>query len=89
MCMSRQLRLEYPGSLWHVMCRGNAKQEIFRDDVDRTLYLDLLGEAVNRFRWILPSYTLMDNHTHHVIQLRQETLGRGMKWPRPLQGGSR
>jgi hypothetical protein len=33
--MPRQLRIEYPGAMYHVMSRGNRRQEIFLDDVDR------------------------------------------------------
>ena len=79
--MARPLRLEYPGSLWHVLTRGNAKQDIYLDTFDRELYLDLLGECVSKFRWILPTFTLMSNHTHSMVQLTEEgTLSRGMHW---------
>ncbi len=37
--MPRQLRIQYPGAMYHVMSRGNRRQDIFLDDVDR-----LLGE---------------------------------------------
>jgi putative transposase len=78
--MSRPLRLEYPGSLHHVTCRGNAQQNIFLDDVDRELFLRLLGMCVERFSWILTAYVLMSNHFHLVIQLTEETLSRGLHW---------
>jgi REP-associated tyrosine transposase len=78
--MSRPLRLEYPGSLWHVTVRGNCRQDIFFDDSDRNLFLDLLGVCVTRFDWILYAYVLMSNHFHLVIQLTSETLSRGMQW---------
>ena len=78
--MSRPLRLEYPGALFHVTARGNARQDIFRDDRDRHFFLELLGKAVTRFAWILPAYALMPNHFHLVIQLTSETLSKGMQW---------
>lgn len=78
--MSRPLRLEYPGSLWHVTARGNARQLIFRDDGDREFFLELLGACVKRFAWILSAYVLMPNHFHLLIQLTCETLSRGMQW---------
>ena len=78
--MSRPLRLEFPGSLWHVTVRGNERRDIFVDDTDRNRFLDLLGESVDRFKWIVPTYALMPNHTHAVIQLTTETLSRGMCW---------
>ncbi len=78
--MSRPLRLEYPGSLHHITARGNARQNIFRDDRDREFFLELLGACVKRFAWILTAYVLMPNHIHLVVQLTCETLSRGMQW---------
>ncbi len=78
--MSRPLRLEYPGALFHVTSRGNGKQDIFRDDGDRQFFLDLLGAAVERFAWIVTAYALMPNHFHLLIQLTLETLSKGMQW---------
>lgn len=78
--MSRPLRLQFPGALFHVTCRGNAQQTIFYDDADRKHFLMLLGCCVKRFGWILPAYVLMQNHFHFVVQLTIETLSRGMQW---------
>ncbi len=78
--MSRPLRLEYPGSLWHITVRGNEKRPTFLDDRDRRRFLELLGEAVRRFRWILTAYVLMSNHYHLLLELTEETLASGMKW---------
>ncbi len=38
--MSRPLRLEFPGAVYHVTARGNAGQAIFADDADRVRFLD-------------------------------------------------
>jgi len=78
--MSRPLRLEYPGALFHITARGNARQNIFRDDYDREFFLELLGACVKQFAWILTAYALMPNHFHLVVQLTCETLSRGMQW---------
>jgi putative transposase len=78
--MARPLRLEYPGALFHVTARGNARQNIFRDDKDREFFLEQLGTCVERFAWILTAYVLMGNHFHLLIQLTRETLSGGMKW---------
>ncbi len=78
--MSRPLRLEFPGSLWHVTVRGNERKKIFTEDADRRRFVALLGRCVDRFDWILTAYVLMPNHFHLVIQLTKETLSRGMHW---------
>jgi putative transposase len=76
--MARQPRLEYEGALHHVMSRGNDGIPIFRDDADRVLFLELLGEEVGRSRWIVHEYSLMGNHFHLEIETPQCTLSTGM-----------
>ncbi|MEQ1844619.1 MAG: hypothetical protein ABL983_03460 [Nitrospira sp.] len=44
--MARQLRLEYPGALYHLTARGNEQQTLFRDDTDRLHFLKLLGREI-------------------------------------------
>ncbi|HUK37025.1 MAG TPA: transposase, partial [Vicinamibacterales bacterium] len=78
--MSRPLRLEYPGSFWHITARGNNRQLIFADDDDRRSFLEMLGESVERFGWIVPAYVLMPNHYHLVLELTWPELSRGMHW---------
>ena len=43
--MPRQLRIEYPGAMYHVMNRGDRREPIYLDDADRTRFLQTLGEA--------------------------------------------
>jgi putative transposase len=33
--MPRAMRVEYPGAIYHVMDRGDRREDIFVDDVDR------------------------------------------------------
>ena len=40
--MPRKLRLEYPVAIYHVMNRGNRREDIFRDDEDRRRFLGIL-----------------------------------------------
>jgi len=79
--MSRPLRIEFPGSFWHITQRGNERRAIFRDDTDCLHFLELLGEAVRRFEWIVTAYALMLNHYHLALELTAvETLSRGLMW---------
>jgi len=78
--MARPLRLEYPGAVWHVTSRGNNREDIYRDDEDRLMFLSIFAEAVRRYRWIVHAYTLMTNHYHLIIETPEVTLSRGMKW---------
>ena len=50
--MARPLRVEYPGAVYHITSRGNARQDIFDDDPDRNLFLDTLAKVINRYNWL-------------------------------------
>lgn len=77
--MSRPLRIEFPGAVYHVTSRGNARQEIFLDDDDRETFLATLAWVVERFGWICHAYCLMDNHFHLLIETPQPNLSLGMR----------
>ena len=78
--MSRKLRLEYPGAMYHVMSRGDQREDIFRDDDDREKFLSTLGEACVKTEWQVQAYCLMRNHFHLVLETPQPNLVFGMKW---------
>ena len=79
--MTRPLRLEYPGSLWHITHRGNERRPIFRDPNDPVRFLEFVAETVRRFKWIATAYALMPNHYHLVVELTEaDSLSRGMQW---------
>lgn len=50
--MARPLRLEFPGAVYHLTSRGNARQKIFFTDADRELFLSTLSGVVRRYHWI-------------------------------------
>jgi putative transposase len=78
--MARALRTDFPGALHHVTSRGNERRPIFFDDLDRSMFLTFLGQAVRRFGWSLSAYVLMTNHFHLVVQTPEANLSRGMHW---------
>ena len=77
--MARQLRLEFPSALYHLTARGNAREAIYRDDVDRELFLALLGPEIEQQGWQCYAYCLMDNHYHLLIETPEPNLSRGMR----------
>jgi REP-associated tyrosine transposase len=77
--MARQLRIEYPGALYHVMSRGIERRELFRDDRDRERYLGILERSVERFGFRLYAYCLMGNHVHLALETGKVALSRVMK----------
>ena len=78
-CMTRPLRLEYPGAIHHITSRGNAQAAIFLDDEDRNAFFAVLAECIARFGWICHAYCLMDNHYHLLIETPDANLSAGMR----------
>jgi len=77
--MSRPLRLEYPGALYHITSRGNAQTDIFLCDDDREIFLRLLRDEVEQQGWFCYAWCLMDNHYHFLIETPEANLSRGMQ----------
>jgi len=77
--MARPLRIEYPGAIYHVTARGNARQSIYHDDKDRQRFLEILDDVVKRFNWICHGYCLMSNHYHLLIETVDGNLSAGMR----------
>ncbi len=77
--MARPLRIEFAGALYHVTARGNAREDIYRDDADRQQFLRLLWTMANRHDWYCHAYCLMDNHYHLLVETNTPTLSKGMK----------
>jgi putative transposase len=77
--MARPLRIEYPGAVYHVTGRGNARQDVFLCDEDRLGFLAILEQVNRRYNWICHAYCLMDNHYHLVIETPDGNLSRGMR----------
>ena len=78
--MPRPLRIEYSGAIYHIMNRGDRRQQIFRDLHDRVRFLNTLTEACGKTEWQIHAYCLMSNHFHLVIETPQPNLVAGMKW---------
>jgi putative transposase len=77
--MARPLRLEFPGAIYHVTSRGNARAPIYPHHGDRREFLDLLGVVVDRFHWLCHGYCLMDNHYHLLLETPDGNLSAGMR----------
>jgi hypothetical protein len=57
--MVRELRVEYPGAIYHVMNRGDRREAIVKDRADRLQFLATLREACQRSSWQAHAYCLM------------------------------
>ena len=77
--MGRRLRIEFEGAIYHVMARGNGRQQIVRDDEDRERLLEDLQRAAVRCGWEVLAFVFLGNHLHLLIRTPQPNLGRGMQ----------
>ena len=66
--MSRPLRIEFAGALYHVTSRGDGQEDIYQDDDDRDIFLEVLAEVKDRFNWSVHAFCLMSNHYHLLIE---------------------
>src|SRR5689334_23149847 len=83
--MARHPRLVVPGVALHVHPRGNDRQDCFRQDADRLVYLSMLRECASHRRCAIHAYCLMSNHVHLLVTPQEDQgcallmrdLGRG------------
>ena len=68
--MSRPLRIDFPGALYHVTSRGDRREDIFFDDTDRAALLNVVAQGMARFDAQVLAYCLMGNHYYLVLHTR-------------------
>ena len=77
--MARPIRIEFPGAVYHLTSRGNARNNIYLDDIDRHRYLKILDDVIERYNWLCHAFCLMDNHYHLLIETLDPNLSLGMR----------
>jgi putative transposase len=78
--MPKAGRQNVAGGIYHVTARGNAREDIFRDEFDYVAFLRGLSATVERYRWRCHAYCLVPNHYHLLIETPEPNLSRGMLW---------
>ena len=74
--MGRRPRVHFFGACYHVIVRGNNRQRLFTTDTDRTGFLALVAEGVERFGHQVHAYCLMTNHVHLAVQVGAVSLSK-------------
>ena len=77
--MTRPLRIELAGGLYHVTSRGNRREAIYLDDSDRSAWLILLALVCKRFNWLCHAWCQMTNHYHVIVETVEGNLAQGMR----------
>ena len=66
--MPRQARIDAPGALHHVICRGIERRKIFRDNKDRNDFIERLGSVFTETSTPCLAWALMPNHFHLLLR---------------------
>lgn len=77
--MTRPLRLEFSGALYHVTSRGDHSEAIYRDERDRLAWLGILKRVCERFNFVVHAFCQMTNHYHVLIETVEGNLSQGMR----------
>ena len=77
--IARKLREWYPGAIYHLMHRGVRRTEIFSDEADYQVFLEILKVALDRYQCKSHAYCMMTNHIHLLLETSEGEIGRFMK----------
>ncbi|MEW6064617.1 MAG: transposase [Bacillota bacterium] len=77
--MGRDLRVEHPGTVYHVIQRGNNREFIFDKYDDKAFLLDKIRFYKQRVGFTLFGYVIMGNHYHLIIQMHHSPLQKVMQ----------
>jgi putative transposase len=66
--MPRTARIAPKEFVYHILTRGNNRQDIFRDEADFQKYIEILNKYKEKYHFKIYHYVLMTNHVHLVIE---------------------
>lgn len=66
--MPRTVRIAPQDYIYHVLSRGNNKQDVFKTESDFVKYMDILNICKEKHAFRLYHYVLMTNHVHLVME---------------------
>ncbi len=66
--MPRQTRIDAPGALHHIIARGIERRKIFKDNTDRSDFLDRLGKVLSETGTECFAWALIPNHFHILLR---------------------
>ncbi len=71
---------EFEGAIYHIINRGNYRQDIFKSAGASQAFLDCLYAGAEKSHWVLHAYCLMSNHFHLALETPKANLVVGMQW---------
>jgi REP element-mobilizing transposase RayT len=78
--MPRGLRIERENGVYHIINRGNYRQDLFINEGAHLSFENCLFEACEKSEWVLEGFCVMTNHFHLVVRTPKGNLISGMRW---------
>ena len=78
--MPRSLRIEKENGVYHIINRGNYRQDLFINEGAHAAFEKCLFEVCEKCEWVLEGFCVMTNHFHLVVRTPKGNLIYGMKW---------
>ena len=66
--MPRQARIDAPGALHHIICRGIERRKLFLSDDDRDDFVDRLSGIISESKTLCYAWALIPNHFHLLLR---------------------
>lgn len=76
--MARKKRIWIPHAYYHVVCRGNRRDALFKDTGDFKTFLHILDQVHKKAPFELVTYCLMTNHFHLQLRSTEQPLSKVM-----------
>jgi len=76
--VGRARRIWVPHLFYHIVCRGNRRDPLFKEANDFLAFLHILEQLHEKIPFEVASYCLMTNHFHLQPRSQQESISKGM-----------
>ncbi|WP_122644135.1 transposase [Luxibacter massiliensis] len=77
--MPRTQRKESGTGFYHVIARGNNKEEIFKKNSDKRIFMKILTTGIKDYPVTVYAHCIMSNHVHLMLETQFEILPRFMQ----------
>jgi REP element-mobilizing transposase RayT len=78
--MPRPKRIQFPGALYHITARGNNREPMYLDDLDREHFLRVLATTTRRYHALIHAYCLLTNHYHLLLETPLGNVSRALQY---------
>ncbi len=77
--MPRTARIDAPGALHHIICRGIERRQIFQDNADRNNFIYRLSTILKQTSTYCYAWALIPNHFHLLLRTGKEPIANVMR----------